>query len=110
MKPYHGIVELQKEGIFQIFIQSKVPLTAGIFVIQLLPSRGNRSFGMSKLIAHEIQITSAGIAESDKPYHLVIGLSPVESERVVCFIHAGVHLGIKHPENKCFIPYQGLVV
>ena len=77
-RSYHFLVEVAKEMVVELLIVNEVPLASCILVAPSVAlSWEIDPLGMSKLVAHEVEVASVYGRGRGKAYHLVQGYSSV---------------------------------
>ena len=107
----HLLVEIAKPMIAEFVVVDEVPLTAGILVTPAITLTGKvNPFGMTKLIAHEIEVATVDGSSSYQTYHLVERDATVNHLVLVALLEVPVHIGIDEAEDDSLVAHQCLVV
>mmetsp|Transcript_13740 Transcript_13740/g.31730 ORF Transcript_13740/g.31730 Transcript_13740/m.31730 type:complete len:415 (+) Transcript_13740:249-1493(+) len=108
----HGRVEVVEMDVTKMRLVREVPLAASVMVRPVVPDAGEVDpLRVTKLVAHEVEISLSSERHCDEADHLVQGDAAVDDgvgggqER-----HAVVHLLVHEPESDGLITNKSLVV
>ena len=97
--------------VVEFLIVDKVPLPACVLVAPSVAlSWEVYPFGMSELVAHEVEVASVDGGCRYKPYHLVQGDATMHHEVLVALLEVPVHVGIDETEDDGLVSHECLVV
>ena len=107
----HIFIEIVKPLVLQETVFLKAPLAAAIMEAPSIAFTGEIDpFGMTKFVAHEVQISFTTAGKGKEADHLMKGDGAVNHRIVGILVHVRVHGGVCQTENQGFIANQSLVV
>ena len=107
----HGCVEVAEIVEAELFVIDEVPLAACILVAPSVAFAWEvYPFGMSELIAHEVEVTAVDGAKCDEAYHLVEGDASIDVGVLVSFLEVPVHVAVDESEDDGLVSDECLVV
>ena len=107
----HRLVEGTEVLVFQVVAVHEVPLAAGILVGPAVTLAGKVDpFGVTELVAHEVEVAAVDGREGDEPYHLVQSHAAVYDKVGIVLAHVPVHHVVDEAEDDGLVAHQCLVV
>ena len=97
--------------IVELFVVHEVPLSACILIAPSIALAWEvYPLWVTKLVAHEVEITTVDSCCRHQAYHLVQGDASMHGAVLVSLLEMPVHIGIDEPEDECFVSHKGLVM
>ena len=107
----HCLVEVAEVMEAKILIVHEVPLATGIFVAPSVSfAREVDPFGMSELVAHEVEVASVYGAYCGQANHFVQSNAAVHIRVLVAFLEMPVHVAVYETEDDGLVAHERLVV
>lgn len=107
----HFLVEVAQVVVAKLFVVNQVPLPAGIFITPSIAFAGEiYPLWVSKLIAHEVEVTAIDGRCRHEPYHLVKRDAAVYQVVFVSFPEVPIHVSVYQAEDDGLVSHQRLVM
>ena len=110
-KSQHSLVELQQIVVLQLTVLYQMPQPSCITVAPIVAlSRKVYPIGVSKLVAHKVEVGLSARQNGKEAYHLVQRHSPIHVNGMRRLFHRVVHGLVHKSEGNGFVAHYGLVV
>ena len=107
----HLAVEITEEMIVKVGVVDKIPLAARILVAPSVAlAREVNPFGMTKLVAHEVQVATVHGRSRYKANHLVQGYATIHAIVLVATAEVPIHISVNKTEDDSLVAHESLVV
>lgn len=107
----HIMIEIAKIMVAEVVVVDEVPLATGILVTPVVAFAGEvNPFGMTKLVAHEVEIAAVNCGGCDESNHLVESDPTMDCSILIAFAEVPVHVCVDESENEGLVTHKCLVV
>ena len=102
----HGLIEVTQIMIAEVLVIYQIPLATRILMAPSIAfAREVYPFGMTKLIAHEVQVATIDGGCREQANHLVQGDASMYGVILVTFLEVPVHIGIYQTEDNGLVAH-----
>ena len=107
----HRSIEIAQVVEVEVLVVHQIPLATSIFMTPSIALAWEvNPFGMTKLIAHEVEVTTIDSRGGEQANHLVQSYAAMHVVVFVALLEVPIHVSIDKAEDDGFIAHQCLVV